>query len=264
MGSALLGRPPWVVFAYVDHGLAAGLGTAVRGGRGSASPSSSGCGTVRSMGGRSRRGPGLAAPDRQPVAARREPALATRETPPEQAWCCVFGERVPSGAQVSVVFSNPTGEQVPGRVAYVGELFWATEVRGLHPQAAVVVGETHQSCDLRLFDQRPRGTGWFRPHGVDGVSPRSPKRGNAGPGPDNALPLGAVGGSVSGTYGAARPRPRATMASWSRNCRHPWRCPVASGWGRPLCEIVTVVPPAAACKRTSRRLAPGGSRSEPA
>ncbi len=89
------------------------------------------------------------------------------KTPPEQAWFCVFGERVPSGAQVSVVFSNPTGEQVPGRVTYVGELFWAAEVRGLHPQAAVVVGETHQSCDLRPFDQRPRGTGWFRPHGVD-------------------------------------------------------------------------------------------------
>ena len=77
-----LGGPPWVVVEYVDHGLAAGIGTAVRGGRGSASPSSSSSGTVRSVGRRSRRGPGLAAPDRQPVAARREPALATREDSP--------------------------------------------------------------------------------------------------------------------------------------------------------------------------------------
>lgn len=31
----------------------------------------------------------------------------------------------------------------------------------MHPLADVVVGEAHQSLDLRPFDQRPCSVGWF-------------------------------------------------------------------------------------------------------
>jgi hypothetical protein len=45
---------------------------------------------------------------------------------------------------------------------HVGDSLWAAEVRGAYPFATVRSAGKTQKIDLRPFDQRPRGNGWFR------------------------------------------------------------------------------------------------------
>lgn len=83
-------------------------------------------------------------------------------TPLQHAWFCVFAERVPGGTAVAAEFSNEAGEKLPGRITYIGSLFWAAEVYGLYPYIRVTMGETSHTADLRPFSERNRGEGWFK------------------------------------------------------------------------------------------------------
>lgn len=78
-------------------------------------------------------------------------------------WICVCGERVPRGAPVSVSFSALDRSQpTAGNITYVGEQFWAAEIRGDYPLATIIGANKRQLFDLRRFADRPDGPGWFR------------------------------------------------------------------------------------------------------
>lgn len=79
--------------------------------------------------------------------------------PCENAWFCVFAERVPGGTAVVAEFSNEAGEKLPGRITYVGSLFWAAEVSGMYPYIRVTVGEMSRTADLRPSASRTAAKG---------------------------------------------------------------------------------------------------------